>query len=124
MKVIIRVVSIAVVIAVVIGFKLYNKNKASDEVRQQARVLVEQFPEYSENKDYYDSAFDRLHSKAFDQSYSLGGRRTAARFDEDKYLPILIALIQRDASQAGKTQVAESLDAHRRSLKLPQVEFK
>jgi hypothetical protein len=54
----------------------------------------------------------------------MGGRRTSASFDEDKYLDVLIALVQRDARLAGKAQIDESLDAHRRSLGLHQVEFK
>ena len=41
MKFISRLLPIALVIAAVVGWKLYNKSKASDQVRQQALVLVE-----------------------------------------------------------------------------------
>jgi hypothetical protein len=123
MKFVSRLIPVALIVAVVLGIKFYNKIQASDQVRQQARALIAQFPEYSESKEYYDSAFERLHGKAFDQSYSMGGRRTASKFDENKYLTVLIALVQRDASQAGKKQIAESLDMHRKSLNLPEVEF-
>jgi len=124
MKFVSRLIPIAIVVAAVVGWKLYNKSKASDQVRQQGRILVEAFPDYSENKDYYDSAFDRLHGQAFDHSYNMGGRHTSASFDEDKYLAVLIALVQRDAQQGGKAQIADLLDVHRKSLRLPQVEFK
>src|SRR5262245_2562248 len=96
-----RLLPIAIVIAVFVGWKLYNKSKASDQVRQQARVLVERFPDYSDNKEYYGSAFDRLHGQAFDHSYNMGGRRTSSSFDDDKYLAVLIGLVQRDARQLG-----------------------
>jgi hypothetical protein len=117
------IVSIAVVIAVVVGFKLYNKSKASAAVREQAFVLLQSFPQYEENKEYYDSAFDELHGKAFDHAYRLGGRRSSAAFDEEGYLAVLIALYQRRATEDGRPQIGDALDLYRKTLDLPVVEF-
>jgi hypothetical protein len=117
------VLSIVVIIAIVLGFKFYNKSKASAAVREQAVALVQAFPEYEANKAYFDDAFDELHGQAFDQAYKMGGRRTSAKFDEDAYLAFLVGLIHRKAKSDGKSEIAESLELYRKILQLPVVSF-
>ncbi|MEX2169739.1 MAG: hypothetical protein WD851_10540 [Pirellulales bacterium] len=117
------IVPIAVLIAAVLGWKFYNKNQASDAVREQAVVLVQAFPGYEENKAYYDSAFDELHDKAFDGAYNMGGRRTSSSFDEEQYLTFLIGLFHRKAIADDKNDIAKALASYRQTLGLPIVEF-
>jgi hypothetical protein len=113
----------AVLVAVFIGWKMYDKRKASAAVREQSVQLLHSFPKYDENKAYYDGAFDELHGEAFDQAYKMGGRRTSASFDERTYLAVLVALYQRKAKADGKAELADDLELHRAVLQLPVVEF-
>jgi len=122
-KVLSRVVPIAVVIAVVVGIKLHNKGKASDQVREQVMALVREFPGYAENQAYYDEAFLACHAKGFEHSYKIGGRRTSSSFDEKRYLAILIALMKQKATEDGKTEICDLLEEHRADLSLPKVQF-
>ncbi|HEY7615986.1 MAG TPA: hypothetical protein VH744_04225 [Terriglobales bacterium] len=117
------VLTIAVVIAAFVGWKMYNKNKSSAAVREQAIALVKAFPQYDENKAYYDEAFDELHGQAFDQAYKMGGRRTSASFDEKAYLTFLIGLYHRKAQADSKPEIADALELYRKMLQLPVVTF-
>lgn len=115
--------AIVLVIAAFVGWKMYNKSKDSAAVREQAVQLVQAFPRYDENKDYYDASFDELHEEAFDQAYKVGGRRSSAKFDDTTYLAVLVALYQRKARVDGKTELAEAFELHRKALQLPPVQF-
>jgi hypothetical protein len=118
-----RLLTIALIIAVFVGWTMYNKSKASATVREQAALLVQLFPLYRENKDYYDSALDEMHDLAFDQAYKVGGRRTSASFDQERYHAMLVAFYRRKASQDGKAEIADALEEYRKSQELPVVEF-
>jgi hypothetical protein len=118
-----RLLPIALIIVLFVGWKMYNKSKASEKVREQAAALLQSFPLYEENKAYFDSAFNELHDLAFDQAYHVGGRRISASFDQERYHAILIALFHRKASEDGKTQIADALEKYRKSQDLPIVEF-
>jgi|688.fasta_scaffold623268_2 hypothetical protein len=123
MKIITRLLPLAVLIGIVIGFKLYSKHNASEEFRPTAASFVRAFPAYEANKAYFDLALEQFHSKAFDLAYRLGGRRTSASFDPDAYHAFLIAFIMRDAEHQGKSDIAASLNEHRDGAGLPEVEF-
>jgi hypothetical protein len=123
MKIITRLLPLAVLIGIVIGFKLYSKHNASEEFRPTAASFVRAFPAYEANKAYFDLALEQFHSKAFDQVYRLGGQRTSASFDPDAYHAFLIAFIMRDAEHQGKSDIAASLNEHRDGAGLPEVEF-
>lgn len=118
-----RIIPIALIIAAVVGWKMYNKNQASDAVRKEAVLLVQAFPSYEENKGYFDSAFDELHDQAFDQAYKIGGRHTSSSFDEKNYLAFLVGLYHRKATNDGKADIAEALEQYRKLLDLPVVQF-
>ena len=122
-KILKRVVPIAILIALVIGWVSYKKSQASKAVREQAVVLVQAFPLYQENKAYYDSAFVELHDLAFDQAYKPGGRRVAASFDEERYHTMLIGLYHRKATEDGKMELADALEGLRKNLGLQVVQF-
>jgi hypothetical protein len=123
MKIITRLLPLAVLIGIVIGFKLYSKHNASEEFRPTAASFVRAFPAYEANKAYFDLALEQFHSKAFDQAYRLGGQRTSASFDPDAYHAFLIAFIMKDAEYQGKSDIAASLNEHRDGAGLPEVEF-
>ena len=117
-----RVIPIVLVLVAALGWKFYNKNQASAEVRAQGLRLLESFPEYAAHKDFYLSAFDEAHNTAFDKSYTLGGRRRAAKFDSEKYVSVLVAIIKQKATASGNTSVAYSLNGPQRFFSLPVAE--
>ena len=122
-KVLFRLVPFVVIIAALVGFKYYNKSKANKQIREEAFVLVQDFPRYEEFKPYYDAAFDEHHGMAFDQSYKMGARRSGSTFDSDKYVAILVALIEHDAAEDGHAEIAQSLVLYRGLNGLPAVDL-
>ena len=95
----------------------------AEQIREEAFVLVQDFPRYEEFKPYYDAAFEEHHGMAFDQSYEMGGRRSGSKFDSDKYVAILVALIERDAAEDGHAEIAESLVLYRGLNGLPAADL-
>jgi hypothetical protein len=83
---------------------------------------LQSFPEYEQNKEFYLSAFEEAHQKAFSESYTMGGRRRAAKFDSETYVRILIDRIKYQAEVAGKTSLAYSLNDPQRFFSMPVAE--
>jgi hypothetical protein len=118
-----RIVTIGLIVAAVIGWKTYNKNKASAEVLRQAVVLVQAFPLYEDNQKYFEDSLKEFHDKAFDGAYKVGGRRSSDSFDAELYHTFLVGLYHRKASEDGRSDIAEALEEHRKTLGLQAVGF-
>ena len=73
---------IIAIIAVTVGLKFYNKNSSHDEAK--ARLI-----EVCEGESGCVQAVERHFDQCFDSSYSMGGRRRAAKFDLDKLVKCL-----------------------------------
>jgi len=97
-----------VVVAIVLGFKFYNKGQANAEVKSEAAKIVQSLPGYQRNQAYYDSLVEHAHPIAFEVAYSMGGRRRSAKFNDQKYLSVLIAEMIKKARSDGKTDVVNA----------------
>ncbi len=102
-------VYITIVVGVVVGLKLYNKGEAASGIRGEAQEIIQQASGYHKDTGYFDSLLDRHHPTAFDQAYTIGGRHTAASFDDSKYLQSVYSLMIQQAENDGRQEVADSL---------------
>lgn len=73
---------IIAIIGVTVGLKYYNKSSAHDEAK--ARLM-----EVCEGESGCVQAVETHFDRCFESSYSMGGRRTAAKFDLDKLVKCL-----------------------------------
>ncbi len=121
-KVISSVATVVVVVAVVVGLKFYNKHKTSGEVLAQAESVVQTVPGYEQDPAYHDALFEKAHDEAFSEAYSMGGRRTRARFDSERYLEVLLSTMRDMARADGRQEVAASIESRRVLLELPVEE--
>lgn len=69
-----RIIGALVALSILFGMKFYTKSNASDDIRAQ---LIKICSEDSSCAEAVDSHFD----SCFGDSYSMGGRRTDAKFD-------------------------------------------
>ena len=106
-----RAVPILLIIAAVIGWKFYNKNSASAEVKEQAMALFQDLPQYEQEREFFETAVSESHDPAFNVSYSMGGRRRGSRFDNEQYHTLLLQGVMKRADAAGKTEIAEIIRA-------------
>ena len=73
---------ILAIIGVTVGLKFYNKNAARDDAK--ARLI-----EVCEGDSGCVRAVEKHFEQCFESSYSMGGRRRAAKFDLDKLVKCL-----------------------------------
>ncbi len=99
-----------VLIAIGVCMKIGRRSDAGAEVRAQMQALIETMPEYSANVEYLDELFERKHVKAFEEAYSMGGRRTRSKFDWETYGKTVLETM---ASQSGKDRKPELAKALR-----------
>lgn len=110
MKKVSRTVGLIVVgVAVFFGWKLYSKSQASEETKQEAKSFIVNMPGYAADNAYYDSLLESAHPTAFDASYSIGGRRRAAKFDEGQYYDRLLTGMIAKAEQDKRTEAFAAL---------------
>lgn len=103
------VVGIAVMIAIVLGMKYYNKGKTEKEVKQQASEVVQRIPGYDKDPAYYDSLLEAAHPAAFDSAYKMGGRRQSAKFDAERYLERLFEGMKTKAGADQRPEVVQAI---------------
>jgi hypothetical protein len=73
------------------------------------RALIASMPEYSDNKKLLDAWTKRAYTSAFDAAYSMGGRRTSARFDHAKYVGAFFEKMIDLARASKKTKLEDAL---------------
>jgi hypothetical protein len=122
-KLLMRIVPVVLMVVAFIGYKQYDRNNVSNQVRDGARAFVQELPGYAENKEYLDAEFEKHHAAAFDQAFKMGGRRQQSTFDKTTYEACLIAFIKRDAMTDGHTSLEKSLEDYRKKQELPKVDF-
>lgn len=101
-----KFIGIIIVVAIIVGFKSYNKSKAADDIRSQTIEIVQAMPGYDENKQYIDSIFGPCFETAFEASYDMGGRRRSAKFDQDNYITTLFDNLMTRSERDGKEELA------------------
>ncbi|MFQ5505231.1 MAG: hypothetical protein ACE5F1_10590 [Planctomycetota bacterium] len=104
-----RAIGIVVVIAAVVGYKFYNKSTQSSEVKRTSATWFLNAPGYAKSKAVFDSLLDECHEVAFKKSYSMGGRRRAAKFNADAYAKILFSTMKSRAEARGHPEIAKSI---------------
>lgn len=111
-----RFIGIIIVVAIIVGFKFYNKSKAGDDIRSQTIEIVQVMPGYDENKLYIDSIFEPCFETAFQASFDMGSRRRSAKFDQDKYITTLFDNLMVRSKQDGKEELARRFKVYKMVL--------
>jgi hypothetical protein len=104
----------------VIGFKFYNKGKAEADVKQVAIKVVHDLPGYEKDPKYYDALLEHAHPAAFDDAYTMGGRRRAAKFDSIGYMRSLLARMAEEAKRDNHPEVSAALKLELKGLPAPK----
>lgn len=107
-----KLFSIALVVALVVGLKVFNKGRDGDTIRAEAYELMTSLPDYSAHASFFEEAFPRAHKAAFEEAYSMGGRRKGASLDESAYLSVLFSSLARQARAGGEPDLAASVEAY------------
>ncbi len=113
-------VSVAV-IGLIVVLRFRQRSEDSAEVRELAMSIISSMDEYEANQAILKTMGDRAHDIAFDAAYTMAGRRTRAKFDEDAYLDAFLRSMIDQASQMGRTELKQPLiDLHRQFRKVQQ----
>ncbi len=108
---------IALSLVITLVIKLSNKSQDDTQVRSEMIQVVHGFPDYADNASYYTELVDRYHHDAFEATYSMGGRHTAADIDANSYLIQISSRMATKASADGKTSVAKTLTTFNQVLR-------
>lgn len=106
---IVKIVLSLVVLAVVLGYKFYNRSDVSDATFEQMTEVVHSLPSYTANASLLDGWAKIAHDAAFSSAYSLGGRRRASKFDADKYVQEFFKSMEEQAHMRGKLDIEREL---------------
>lgn len=104
------------IIGGLVWLKLSRRTDDSAEIKQQAIEIVESFDISSQQREYCMSLVDRCHDHAFSGAYTLGGRRSAAKFDADAYIQEFLTHMWRLSTADGEKQVAQYVNDYRKAL--------
>lgn len=108
-----KIVPIIVIICVILGVKMYNKHKASSEVKQQAMEQMQRQLSPLLGEDYVTELVNAAHPDAMDESYNMGGKREGSSFDQDTYRRALHKHMAIKMREDGKSGLAEMLGGGR-----------
>lgn len=108
-------IGLSLIISLVIA--LSNKSDDDKQVRKEMIQVVQTFPDYSENSQYYTQLVDRFHHEAFEAAYSMSGRRKSAKLDVKAYLIQISSRMAAKASADGRSSVAETLQVFNAFIK-------
>ena len=111
-----RFIGIIIVVVIIVGFKFYKKDEASDNIRSQTIEIVQAMPGYDENQSYINSIFEPCFETAFQASYEMGSRRRSAKFDQDKYITTLFDNLMVRSKQDGKEELARRFKVYKMVL--------
>lgn len=111
-----RFIGIIIVVVIIVGFKFYKKDEASDNIRSQTIEIVQAMPGYDENQSYINSIFEPCFETAFQASYDMGSRRRSAKFDQDKYITTLFDNLMVRSKQDGKEELARRFKVYKMVL--------
>ncbi|MFG0275751.1 MAG: hypothetical protein ACF8QF_11915 [Phycisphaerales bacterium] len=99
---------------VVMGWVIFSRTANRDELKSNLSVqMMEVILDAPEQEDVsvYTRAFERVHGQAFSDAYSMGGRRTSARFDHDAYLNAVFSELIAQARAEGCEEDAAYFEA-------------
>jgi hypothetical protein len=122
-----KIGGILVFIAVVggfIGLKLSRRSDDSKEVRAEAMAMIAQMDLTTTDKKKVLEMADRAHDVAFNEAYSIGGRRTRTKFDEDRYLDAFFKNMVRQTEMYGRNDLKKAILALRSDIDSAPAEEK
>ena len=104
-----KIIPIVIVIIAILGFKVYKKSEAGNEIKAQAIEQMQQ--QYSSvlGDDYIVELVNYAHSDAMDKAYKMGGRRKSDEFDSATYRSVLRLKMAQKLGSDGKHRLAQSL---------------
>jgi hypothetical protein len=94
--------------------KFYDKGSAEAEIKAGMHEWVANSAGYAADPAYADSLFEKCHGPAFEHCYSMGGRRTSAKFDDGRYIAELTAAMSAQAQADGRAELAVGLQEMKR----------
>ncbi len=97
------------VLAAVLGLKFYNKSSTDTEVLNDMRNLIGKMELEPADAEYLNTVLDREHQKAFDDAYTMGGRRRSSTLDEEKYVNNIFQALIADCRSNDKGELADFL---------------
>jgi len=109
----------AALVGGVIWWKTSQRGDANAQVYAHALEIVENAPGYGEQPEIYEGLARNAHPAAFAETYSMGGRRTGASFDDERYLTLLFEDMISEAKRNGHDEAAADLEALRLVMRLP-----
>ncbi|HRT50752.1 MAG TPA: hypothetical protein P5279_09680 [Anaerohalosphaeraceae bacterium] len=104
-----RLIGAAIIVPLIIGWQVYNKNRVSDSIKADTYDLVQKLPSYATDQAYIDRIFESSYDAAFESSRNMGGRYRAASFDASKYVAIVFDNMIAAAARDGKMQLVTEL---------------
>lgn len=100
---------IAIAVAAVLGWKLYNKASTSSKIERDLIAYIASHDLQPEDLAFCESRVHEIHPDIFDSCYRLGGRRSGAKFDQEKYVHSMLGRLAADANQAGRPTLGATL---------------
>ena len=116
-----RVAIIAVVIGVMVFFKMRNQGDDSAAVLSDMKAVISSMEAYEDNADFLDQTLETCHMTVFSDSYDMGSRRRGATFDEDKYIQDVLTLMVKHCNRFNRKELAAPL-AELRDAIMAEVE--
>ncbi len=114
-----RVVGIVLALVVGVGVVMYKfsaRDEYGHEIHDQIATYLQDLPDYGTHEALYIEWFENSHEEAFDNNYTLGGRRSSGRLDGDAYLDELFEKMSTAAFIAGYKDQAKHLEELRKEV--------
>ncbi len=112
-----KVIGVVVVIVLVVGLKFYNRGSDDKQVLADMKEILADLDLSEEDSAYVNGILEAEHKRAFDAAYSMGGRRRAAKLDEDKYIDAVFQGMIVRCNADRKAELADTLRAAHQLLR-------
>lgn len=110
-----------VVIAALIGggvyLKMSNKSEANENTKADMLNIIHEMETYPSNAQALDEMCELAHDAAFEEAYSMGGRRSSGNFNAEKYIDGFIdSMLQQAETRQLDQKVKAELEALRHQV--------
>lgn len=98
-----------ILIGVGVWLRMSRRSDDSVNIKTDITQVVSMMEGYDQNKKLIDTMTDTAHRSAFNAAYSVGGRRSPVRFDEDKYLDAFWRSMIQQADMMGRSDLKKAI---------------